>query len=132
LHHSELALIDAMMPILSPAGVQELLDCCITGWALSRWSGLWVGIKAMKDTIEATAVVDGDPHRVRIALPAGFDMPEGGLNIPVYEEPFQGEERLHDHKLDAARAFARANRLDRRTLGEAGARIGIVSAGKSW
>ena len=69
LHQSEMALMDAMMPILSPAGVQELLDYCITGWALSRYSGLWVGIKCMKDTVEATAVVDGDPHRVKIALP---------------------------------------------------------------
>ncbi|MEL6576719.1 MAG: indolepyruvate ferredoxin oxidoreductase family protein, partial [Pseudomonadota bacterium] len=47
-HQSELAMMDAMMPILSPSGVQELLGCMITGWALSRYSGLWVGIKAMK------------------------------------------------------------------------------------
>ncbi|HET7408701.1 MAG TPA: indolepyruvate ferredoxin oxidoreductase family protein, partial [Paracoccaceae bacterium] len=132
LHQSEMALMDAMMPILSPAGVQELLDYCITGWALSRWSGLWVGIKCMKDTVEATAVVDGDPQRVQIALPDDFDMPEGGLNIPVYEEPAQGEDRMHDHKRFAAQAFARANNLDRRTLGDRGARVGIVSAGKSW
>ncbi len=132
LHQSEMALMDAMMPILSPAGVQELLDYCITGWALSRYSGLWVGIKCMKDTVEATAVVDGDPERVKIALPNDFDMPEGGLNIPVYEEPFQGEDRMHDHKRFAAQAFARANNLDKRTHGEKGARIGIVSAGKSW
>lgn len=132
LHQSELAMIDAMMPILSPAGVQELLDYSITGWAMSRYSGCWIGLKCMKDTVEATAVVDGDPHRVKIALPSDFDMPEGGLNIPIYEEPFQGEDRLHDHKRFAAQAFARANRLDKRTLGRAGARIGVVAAGKSW
>ena len=132
LHQSEMALMDAMMPILSPAGVQELLDYCITGWALSRYSGLWVGIKCMKDTVEATAVVDGDPHRVQVQIPTDFEMPEGGLNIPVYEEPFQGEDRMHDHKRFAAQAFARANNLDKRTHGQEGARIGIVSAGKSW
>jgi indolepyruvate ferredoxin oxidoreductase len=132
LHQSEMALMDAMMPILSPAGVQELLDYCITGWALSRYSGLWVGIKCMKDTVEATAVVDGRPDRVQVQLPTDFEMPEGGLNIPLYEEPFQGEDRMHDYKRFAAQAFARANNLDRRTHGEPGARIGIVSSGKSW
>ncbi|MEM9140752.1 MAG: indolepyruvate ferredoxin oxidoreductase family protein, partial [Pseudomonadota bacterium] len=58
LHHSEMAMIDAQIPVLSPAGVQELLDHCITGWALSRFSGCWVGVKCMKDTVESTAVVD--------------------------------------------------------------------------
>lgn len=132
LHQSEMALMDAMMPILSPAGVQELLDYCITGWAMSRYSGCWVGIKCMKDTVEATAVVDGHPHRVEITEPTDFEMPQGGLNIPIYEEPFQGEDRLHDYKRFAAQAFARANRLDRCTHGTRGARVGIVSAGKSW
>ena len=132
LHQSEMALMDAMMPILSPAGVQELLDYCIYGWALSRYSGLWVGIKSMKDTVEATAVVDGRPERVQIRMPTDFEMPEGGLNIPLYEEPFQGEDRMHDYKRFAAQAFARANNLDHRTLGAPGARVGVVSAGKSW
>src|SRR5699024_6274922 len=113
LHQSELALMDAMMPILSPAGVQELLDYCITGWALSRYSGLWVGIKCMKDTVEATAVVDGDPGRLNFVTPDDFEMPEGGLNIPIYEDPYQGEDRVHDHKRFAAQAFARANKLDK-------------------
>ena len=63
-HQSEMALMDAMMPILSPAGVQELIDYMLYGWALSRFTGLWVGVKSMKDTVEATAVIDGDPNHV--------------------------------------------------------------------
>ena len=132
LHQSELALMDAMMPILSPAGVQELLDYAMTGWAMSRYSGCWVGLKCMKDTIEATSVVDGDPHRLTLTTPDDFEMPEGGLNIRIYEEPWQGEARMHDHKRFAAQAFARANGLDKRTIGAPGARIGVVAAGKSW
>ncbi|MEM7499991.1 MAG: indolepyruvate ferredoxin oxidoreductase family protein [Pseudomonadota bacterium] len=131
-HQSELAMMDAMMPILSPSGVQELLDCMITGWALSRYAGLWVGIKAMKDTVEATAVVDGDAHRLAFALPDDFEMPEGGLNIRLHDTPQLQEARLHDYKRYAAQAFARANGLDGRRLGKPGARLGIVSAGKSW
>ncbi|MEM8622612.1 MAG: indolepyruvate ferredoxin oxidoreductase family protein [Pseudomonadota bacterium] len=131
-HQSELAMVDAMMPILSPAGVQELVDLMLTGWALSRYSGLWVGIKSMKDTVEATAVIDGDPHRLRFRLPEDFEMPEGGLSIRLGDTPQQQEARLHDYKRFAAQAFARANGLDGRRLGSRGARLGILSAGKSW
>jgi len=131
LHQSEMALMDAMMPILSPAGVQELIDYMLMGWALSRFSGLWVGIKSMKDTIEATSVVDGDPHRLSIVIPE-FDMPLDGLNIRLQDTPHLQEARMHDYKRFAAQAFARANKLDRRVHGGPGARVGIVSAGKSW
>ncbi len=132
LHQSELALMDAMMPILSPAGVQELIDYMLYGWALSRFSGCWVGIKAMKDTVEATAVVDGDPHRLTIAIPGDFELPPDGLNIRLHDTPHLQEARMHDYKRFAAQAFARANNLDRVMHGGQGARIGIVSSGKSW
>jgi indolepyruvate ferredoxin oxidoreductase len=132
LHHSEFALVDAAMPVLSPAGVQEILDYGLLGWALSRFSGAWVGLKCVKDTVEVTEVVDGDPHRLSIVAPAGFPMPEDGLNIRLRDDPAAQEARLHDHKRLAAQAFARANRIDRRVLGRPGARIGIVSCGKSW
>ncbi|MEM9146819.1 MAG: indolepyruvate ferredoxin oxidoreductase family protein [Pseudomonadota bacterium] len=131
-HQSEMAMMDAMMPILSPAGVQELIDHMLTGWALSRFSGLWVGIKCIKDVIEATGVVDGDPHRLSLVRPTDFELPEGGLNIRLQDTPQLQEARLVDHKRFAAQAFARANRLDGRVHGAPGARIGIVSSGKSW
>ena len=119
LHQSEFALVDAMMPILSPAGVQEVLDYGLLGWALSRYTGCWVGLKCVKDTIEVTEVVDGDPHRLQIVAPADFAMPEGGLNIRLDDTPVAQEARLHDHKRFAAEAFARANRIDRRVWGDA-------------
>ncbi|MCT4553712.1 MAG: indolepyruvate ferredoxin oxidoreductase family protein [Pelagimonas sp.] len=131
LHQSEWALIDAYMPIVSPAGVQEVLDYGIYGWALSRFSGLWVGLKTMKDTIEATAVVDGRPDRMQLVLPE-FDMPEGGLNIRLADTPHAQEARMIDHKRFAAEAFSRANRMDKRIWGQPGAKIGFVAAGKNW
>jgi indolepyruvate ferredoxin oxidoreductase len=132
LHHSEFALVDAMMPILSPAGVQEVLDYGLLGWALSRYTGAWVGLKCVKDTIEVTEVVDGDPHRLRIVEPTDFVMPDGGLNIRLHDTPVAQEARLHDYKRFAAEAFARANRIDRRVWGDEKAKIGVVSCGKSW
>ena len=62
-------MVDAMIPILNPAGVQELLDYGIYGWALSRYSGCWVGLKCMKDTIDARLSVDVSPERVQISFP---------------------------------------------------------------
>lgn len=131
-HQSELALIDAMIPILSPAGVQELLDFSIHGWAMSRFSGCWVGLKSVKDTIEATAVVNADPARVKLQIPSDVVLPFGGLNIRLGDTPQEQEARLHDHKIPAAQAYAQANALDRRVHGTASARVGIVSSGKSW
>ena len=74
LHQSEWAMVDAYMPVVSPAGVQEILDYGVYGYALSRFSGLWVGLKTMKDTVEATAVVDGRPERMKLVMPE-FEMP---------------------------------------------------------
>src|ERR1700742_4201896 len=78
-HQSEFAFVDVMTPILSPAGVQEILDYGALGWAFSRYAGVWVGLKCIKDTIESTAVVDGSLDRVAAITP-DFAMPPGGLN----------------------------------------------------
>ncbi len=131
LHQSEWALVDAYMPVVSPAGVQEIIDYGVYGYALSRFSGLWVGLKTMKDTVEATAVVDGDPHRMKLVTP-DFPMPEGGVNIRLVDSPHDQETRMIDHKRFAAEAFARANKIDKRVWGAPGAKIGFVSAGKNW
>ena len=69
LHQSDWAMVDAYMPIVSPAGVQEILDYGLYAWALSRFAGVWVGLKTMKDTIEVTSVVDGDPFRQAFVTP---------------------------------------------------------------
>ncbi|MGC1495231.1 MAG: indolepyruvate ferredoxin oxidoreductase family protein [Sulfitobacter sp.] len=131
LHQSEWAMVDAYMPVVSPAGVQEILDYGIYGWALSRYSGLWVGLKTMKDTVEATSVVDGDPNRMKLVMPE-FDMPTGGLNIRLGDTPHQQEARMIDYKRYAAEAFSHANKMDQRKWGKRGAKIGFVAAGKNW
>lgn len=131
LHQSEWALVDAYMPVVSPAGVQEILDYGIYGIALSRFAGVWVGLKVMKDTIEATAVIDGDPNRMQIVVPE-FDGPEGGMNIRLLDDRIVQEARLIDYKRAAAEAFSHANKMDKPVWGKKGAKIGLVSAGKNW
>ncbi|MCR8547092.1 indolepyruvate ferredoxin oxidoreductase family protein [Salipiger sp. P9] len=131
LHQSEWALVDAYMPVVSPAGVQEVLDYGVYGYALSRFAGVWVGLKTMKDTVEATAVVDGRADRMSLVVPE-FDMPPGGLNIRLGDTPHTQEARIIDYKRFAAEAFSHANRMDRRVWGKPGAKIGFVAAGKNW
>ncbi len=131
-HQSEYALVDAMMPILNPAGVQDILDFGLYGWALSRYSGCWVGLKCVHDTVEASASIDVAADRVRIAIPDDFEMPEGGLNIRWPDTPPQQEQRLHGHKLKAAQAFCRVNQLDRTVMDAEQARLGVVTTGKSY
>ena len=131
LHQSDLAMIDAGMPILSPAGVQEILDYGYYGFALSRYSGLWVGLKTMKDTIEVTSVVDGDPFRMRFKNPK----PKSGadnLNIRLVDTPADQEKRLLNDKKIAAEEFARINRIDKVGLPKGNSKIGLVAAGKNW
>ena len=130
-HQSDWAIMDAYMPILSPAGVQEILDLGLYGLAMSRFAGVWAGLKLMKDTVEVTSVVDGRPDRMSFVTP-DFPMPEGGLNIRLGDHWVAQEARMIDHKRFAAEAFAKANRIDRRVWGRAGAKIGFVAAGKNW
>ena len=131
LHQSEFAMIDSYMPVVSPAGVQEILDYGLYGWALSRFAGVWVGLKTMKDTVEVTSVVNGDPHRLSFVTPE-FEMPQGGLNIRLVDDRIEQEKRLIDYKRYAAEAFSHANKMDKRVWGKPGAKIGLVAAGKNW
>jgi len=130
-HQSEYAAVDAQIPILSPAGVQEILDFGLYGYALSRYSGLWVGLKLMKDTVESTAVVDARPDRMAFVTP-GHTLPKDGLNLRLPDHWVAQEARLAGAKLPAALAFARANQIDRAGWRPDDARIGLVAAGKSW
>src|SRR5580704_15877940 len=131
-HQSEQILIAAMMPILNPATVQEYLDFGILGFALSRYSGCWVGFKAISETVESAASVNVDPHRIAIVTPDDVELPAGGLNIRWPDPPMEQERRLHGPKMAAIAAFARANRLDRTVIDAPAARLGIVTTGKGY
>src|ERR1700704_1718772 len=132
-HQSEYHFIDVMIPILNPAGVQEILDYGLYGWAMSRFCGAWVALKSMHETVETTAVIDGSLDRVNIVIPTDFDMPEGGLNIRLRDTVLGMEARLHDYKRDAMLAFVRANKLNRYiTSGGRTPKIGVITVGKSY
>lgn len=132
-HQSEFDFVDKMMPILSPAGVQEMLDFGLMGFALSRYAGVWVGLKAMKDTVESTASVSGAAGRVITRVPDDFVMPPGGLNIRPRDGILEQEARLQEYKRQAVVAWLKVNHLNHIIMsGGPRARIGILTTGKSY
>ena len=132
-HQSEFHFVDLMIPILNPAGVQEIIDYGLYGWAMSRFTGAWTALKCMHETVETTAVVDGSLDRVKIVMPDDFAMPEGGLNIRLGDTILGMEARLTDYKRDAMIAFVRANKLNRIiTTGGRNPKIGVITLGKSY
>ncbi len=131
-HQSEHAFIAASMPVLNPANVQEILDYGIIGWELSRYSGCWVALKTIAENVDSSAVVDVDPQRIQVTLPDDFELPEDGVHIRWPDPPLAQEKRLNVYKIYAARAFARANGLNKVMLDSANPRLGIITTGKSY
>ena len=131
-HQSEQIFVAAMIPILNPASVQDYLDFGLYGFALSRFSGCWVGFKGVSETLGSSASVFVDPHRIEITAPSDFEMPPGGLNIRWPDLAPDSERRLHGPKMAAVAAFARANPIDRTILDSPRPRLGIVTTGKAY
>src|ERR1700761_8548306 len=131
-HQSEQVFAAALMPVINPSTLQEYLDLGLQGFALSRYSGCWVGFKAISETVESSASIDSDPERIKIVLPTDFEMPPGGLNIRWPDPPMEAEKRLFGAKMEAAKAFARANNLDKIVLDGKPARLGIITTGKAY
>ncbi len=131
-HQSEHMFASAMIPVLNPSNVQEYIDFGLHGWAMSRYSGCWVALKATADTVESAANVSLDPFRIQCVNPTDFVLPPGGLNIRWPDAPLDQEMRLQHFKVYAAMAYARANHLDRVVIDSPKARLGIVATGKSY
>lgn len=131
-HQSEHILKACGIPVLYPSSVQEYLDYGMHGWAMSRYTGLWVSMKCVTDVVESGASVELDPDRVQIVLPADFEMPADGLNIRLPDTVLGQEARMNNYKWYAALAYARANKLNKIIWDSPRARIGIITAGKSY
>ena len=131
-HQSEHILKACGIPVLYPSTVQEYLDYGLHGWAMSRYTGLWVAMKCVTDIVESGAAVNLDPDRVQIVLPQDFHLPEGGLNIRWPDGVLEQEARMSNYKWYAALAYARVNKLNRIVWDSPVAKIGIITAGKSY
>jgi len=128
-HQSDVAFLTWLMPNLNPASVAEFLHFGLYGIALSRFSGMWVGFKAISETVESAMSLELPPYP-QFVIPADFQAPPAGLHIrwPDYPGP-QIEERL-EYKKAATLAFAKANPIDRKIFDTPNAKYGIVTTGK--
>ena len=125
-------MVDAMIPVAQPGRRRRDPGLRPAGLCAVALRGLLGRAKCVHDTVNTAASIELDPSRVEIRMPDDFELPPGGLNIRWPDTPLAQEERLHRYKLEAARAFARANRFDRLVLDSPDARLGIVTTGKSY
>ena len=131
-HQSDHQFSAAMMPVLYPSSVQEIIDLGLHGWAMSRYSGLWVGFKCVSDTVESSASVIIDPDRVKLTMPDDFPFPPDGVHIRWPDGFLATEARMQDFKIYAALHYCRANLLNRIVIDSPKPRLGIITSGKSY
>ncbi len=130
-HQSDHAFISALMPYLYPSSIHEMISMGLFGIAMSRYSGCWVGMKVITETVETTAEIDLTDEMTPFVIP-DFEMPPDGLNLRWPDDRFAQDKRLQDYKGFAAVAFARANKINRITMDSPKARFGIMASGKSY
>jgi indolepyruvate ferredoxin oxidoreductase len=131
-HQSDHQFSAALIPVLYPSSVQEILDLGLHGWAMSRYSGCWVGFKCVADTVESSSSVYIDPERTQIVVPDDFPMPPTGLSIRWPDGFLETEARMQDYKIYAALHYCRVNQLNRIVIDSPRPRLGIVTSGKSY
>ena len=131
-HQSEHILNACGIPVLYPSSVQEYLDYGMHGFALSRYTGLWTALKCVTDIVESGAVVEIDPERVQPIIPTDLVLPPDGLNIRANDAVLAQESRMNNYKWYAALAYVRANKLNQIIWDSPHAKIGIITAGKSY
>ena len=131
-HQSDYALLASGIPVLYPSSVQDILHFGLHGIAMSRHSGCWIGMKVVTDVVESSGSVQVGEESPRIEMPLS-SFPPDGLHIRGNDiSPQVQEQRLYEHKLYAAQAYARANGIDRIVADHPSARVGIISAGKAF
>ena len=131
-HQSEHAFIAAMIPVLNPSGVREFIEFGLHGYAMSRYSGCWVGFKAISDTIESSSSFEIDPMAVEIKIPDSYPVPADGFSIRWPDPPLEQENRLQRERLYALLEYVRLNKLNRQDWDAPNAKLGIVTTGKSY
>ena len=120
------------LPVFFPSSVQDILDMGLHAFAMSRFAGVWSGMKTIQEIVESSSSVHVDPDRVDIILPEDFRMPPGGLHIRWPDAPLEQEARLMDYKWYAALAYIRANRLNYNVIESRNDRFGIIASGKAY
>lgn len=120
------------LPVFFPSNVQDILDMGLHAFAMSRFAGVWSGMKTIQEVVESSSSVYVDADRVQIIIPEDFQMPPGGLHIRWPDAPLEQEARLMDYKWYAALAYVRANKLNHNVIAGPNDRFGIIASGKAY
>jgi indolepyruvate ferredoxin oxidoreductase len=131
-HQSDHVFKAAGFPTFFPSDVQGILDMGLHAFALSRYSGLWTGMKTIQEVVESSSSVLVDPDRIKVVMPEDFAMPPGGLHIRWPDPPLEQEARLMDYKWYAALAYVRANKLNHNVIEGPRDKFGIIASGKAY
>ncbi|ALT79359.1 indolepyruvate ferredoxin oxidoreductase family protein [Paucibacter sp. KCTC 42545] len=131
-HQSDHVFKAVGFPVFFPTSVQDILDMGLHAFAMSRFSGLWSGLKTIQEIVESSSSISVDPDRVKIIMPEDFQMPEGGLHIRWPDAPLEQEKRLMDYKWYAALAYIRANKLNYNVIETKQDRFGLIASGKAY
>ena len=119
-------------PVFFPASVQDILDLGLHAFAMSRYAGVWAGMKTIQEIVESSATALIDPDRVLIKMPSDFEMPQGGVHIRWPDQALDQEARLFHYKWYAALAYIRANRLNHNVIEGKNDRFGLIASGKAF
>ncbi|MBL8312298.1 MAG: indolepyruvate ferredoxin oxidoreductase family protein, partial [Rubrivivax sp.] len=131
-HQSDHVFKACGFPTFFPSSVQDILDMGLHAFAMSRYAGVWTGMKTIQEVVESAASVTVDPRRVQIVLPEDFVMPPGGVHIRWPDAPLEQEARLFDYKWYAALAYVRANKLNHNVVAGPNDRFGLIASGKAY
>ena len=131
-HQSDHDFMSAIIPVLYPSGVQEFVRMGLLGIAMSRYSGCWVAMKAIADTVESSATVDLAEEQIEFVTPTDFTLPPDGLNLRWPDDRWTQDYRLQNIKGYAAVAFGRANGVDRIIIDSPRAQYGLAASGKAY
>ena len=131
-HASEFSMLDFNIPVLNPADIKDILDFGLLAIPMSRFTGSWISLKCNHDVVESGGSILVDDHHPSWALPKDFTPTPDGLNIRIPDTPLAQERRVIEGRLPAVKAFARVNGIDRTVFKPAGARLGIVTTGKTY
>jgi len=131
-HQSDHVFKACGFPTFFPSNVQDILDMGLHAFAMSRYAGVWTGMKTIQEVVESAASVTVDPRRVQIVLPEDFAMPPGGVHIRWPDAPLEQEARLFDYKWYAALAYVRANKLNHNVVAGPNDRFGLIASGKAY
>lgn len=131
---SDATMIDLHLPILYPADVAEALDLGRHAIALSRASGLWVGLKIVSAVADGSGTIQLDPHRVQPIMPTidgePYRFQPDALLLSAHS--LEIEQQLRGVRTDLAVAYGVANQLNRVTVESPSAWLGVIASGLTY